>query len=146
MVFPLLACVLVQWLGEGSRHADNSVIDIRTLGSWVLQACRVMQERRPARAGGFWPLLQLLESRSYAKAARIGGTDRQTLRDWVYRFNASGPDGIRDNWAAGPVQRLSAAQKAELSSLVEAGPDPAADRVVRWRRVDLKRVIKKRLG
>jgi len=27
-------------------------------------------------------------------AAKIGGMDRQTLRDWVHRFNASGPDGF----------------------------------------------------
>lgn len=25
------------------------------------------------------------------EAARIGGMDRQTLRDWVHRFNADGP-------------------------------------------------------
>jgi transposase len=31
-------------------------------------------------------------------AAKIGGVDRQTLRDWVHRFNASGPDGLIDNW------------------------------------------------
>ena len=27
------------------------------------------------------------------EAAKIGGMDRQTLRDWVHRFNATGPDG-----------------------------------------------------
>ena len=27
-------------------------------------------------------------------AAKIGGMDRQTLRDWVHRFNASGPEGL----------------------------------------------------
>ena len=30
------------------------------------------------------------------EAARIGGMDRQTLRDWVHRFNAHGPDGLLD--------------------------------------------------
>jgi transposase len=29
-----------------------------------------------------------------ATAARIGGMDRQTLRDWVHRFNRLGPDGM----------------------------------------------------
>jgi transposase len=80
------------------------------------------------------------------EAARIGGMDRQTLRDWVHRFNASGPDGLRDHWASGPAPRLSAAQKAELAAIVEAGPDRRTDRVVRWRRVDLKRVIAERFG
>ena len=79
-------------------------------------------------------------------AARIGGMDRQTLRDWVHRFNSSGPDGLLDNWASGPAPRLSAAQKTELATIVEKGPDVEADAVVRWRRVDLKRVIAERFG
>ena len=28
------------------------------------------------------------------EAARIGGMDRQTLRDWVHRFNERGPEGL----------------------------------------------------
>jgi transposase len=35
-------------------------------------------------------------------AAKIGGMDRQTLRDWVHRFNATGPEGLIDNWTEGP--------------------------------------------
>ncbi|MBA3517031.1 MAG: helix-turn-helix domain-containing protein [Rhizobiales bacterium] len=34
-------------------------------------------------------------------AARIGGMDRQTLRDWVHRFNERGPDGLEDTWSKG---------------------------------------------
>jgi hypothetical protein len=41
------------------------------------------------------------------EAAKIGGMDRQTLRDWVHRFNAAGPDGLFDNWTDGPTPRLS---------------------------------------
>ena len=47
-------------------------------------------------------------------AAKIGGMDRQTLRDWVHRFNASGPEGLIDNWTEGPKPRLSAEQLASL--------------------------------
>ena len=72
--------------------------------------------------------------------------DRQTLRDWVHRFNALGPEGLKDAWWSGPVPRLSPAQKTELAEIVETGPDPAVDGVVRWRRVDLKKVIKARFG
>ena len=53
-------------------------------------------------------------------AARIGGMDRQTLRDWVHRFNASGPEGLIDNWTDGPKPRLSAEQLAQFATLVEA--------------------------
>lgn len=80
------------------------------------------------------------------EAARIGGMDRQTLRDWVHRFNADGPDGLVDRKASGPERRLNADQLNELEKIVEAGPDPEKDGVVRWRRTDLQRVIKDRFG
>src|ERR1700744_5085658 len=79
-------------------------------------------------------------------AAKIGGMDRQTLRDWVHRFNGSGPEGLIDNRAGGPKPRLSEEQLAQLAKIVEAGPDREKDGVVRWRRVDLKRVIAERFG
>jgi transposase len=79
-------------------------------------------------------------------AAKIGGMDRQTLRDWVHRFNASGPEGLIDNWTDGPKPRLSAEQLAQFGQIVEAGPDREKDGVVRWRRIDAKRVIAERFG
>lgn len=91
-------------------------------------------------------LAAVVDGMSRADAARLGGMDRQTLRDWVYRFNASGPEGLVDQWSAGPPSRLSVEQQAELAAIVEEGPDRAVDGVVRWRRVDLKRVIKERFG
>jgi len=94
----------------------------------------------------FLSLAAVRDGMSRAEAARIGGMDRQTLRDWVHRFNASGPEGLKDAWWSGPEPRLCEAQKAELAGIVETGPDPAVDGVVRWRRVDLKKVIKERFG
>jgi putative transposase len=81
-----------------------------------------------------------------AAAAKIGGMDRQTLRDWVHRFNASGPEGLIDNRTEGPKPRLSEEQLAQFAKIVEAGPDREKDGIVRWRRVDLKRVIAERFG
>ena len=72
--------------------------------------------------------------------------DRQTLRDWVHRFNAHGPAGLKDNRRRGNPRRLSAAQQAELGKIVEIGPDRGIDGVVRWRRIDLQRVVKERFG
>jgi transposase len=79
-------------------------------------------------------------------AAKIGGMDRQTLRDWVHRFNDSGPDGLLDNWTEGPKPRLSEEPMAPFAQIVEAGPNREKDGVVRWRRIDLKRVIVERFG
>ena len=36
------------------------------------------------------------------EAARVGGVGLQTVRDWVLRFNAQGPDGLLDGKAPGP--------------------------------------------
>jgi transposase len=79
-------------------------------------------------------------------AATVGGMDRQTLRDWVHRFNAEGPGGLVDRKAPGASRRLSPAQLAELAEIVETGPDPETDGVVRWRRLDLQAVIRRRFG
>jgi transposase len=91
-------------------------------------------------------LAAVLEGRSREESARIGGMDRQTLRDWVHQFNEHGPDGLQDHWYKGPPSRLSAEQLSELADIVETGPDRAKDGVVRWRRVDLKRIIEERFG
>ena len=91
-------------------------------------------------------LAAVLDGMSRSEAARIGGMDRQTLRDWVHRFNERGPDGLTDSWSKGHPSRLSAAQQAELAQLVETGPDRAVHGVVRWRRVDLQRLIAERFG
>jgi transposase len=91
-------------------------------------------------------LAAVRDGKDRGEAARIGGMDRLTLRDWVHRFNAAGPEGLLDNWTDGPKPRLSAEQLAEFARIVEAGPDRERDGVVRWRRIDLKRVIKERFG
>jgi transposase len=91
-------------------------------------------------------LAAVLDGMNRTDAARIGGMDRQTLRDWVHRFNNQGPDGLRDVHAGGVEPRLSADKLAELAAIVEAGPDREKDGVVRWRRVDLQRVVKERFG
>jgi len=91
-------------------------------------------------------LAAIYDGMSRADVARVGGMDRQTLRDCAHRFNAAGPDGLTNRSGAGRPRRLTEAQMRTLGEIVEAGPDPAVDGVVRWRRVDLKRVIEERFG
>src|SRR5215207_6156326 len=74
----------------------------------------------------------VLDGHSRADAAAACGMDRQTLRDWVHRYNAEGHAGLSNRRAPGPTPRLSAAQEAELNRWVEDGPDLARDGVVRW--------------
>ena len=63
-----------------------------------------------------------------------------------HRFNAQGPDGLKDNLRPGNPRRLSPAQLEELSQIIETGPDRATDGVVRWRRVDLQRGVGERFA
>ena len=91
-------------------------------------------------------LAAVLDGMNRTEAARIGGMDRQTLRDWVHRFNERGPAALKDDWIRDKPRRLNAAQQAELASLVETGPDRAVHGRVRWRRVDLQKVINERFG
>src|SRR5260370_13117948 len=67
--------------------------------------------------------------------------DRQTLRDWVLRFNERGPDGLINVKAPGRPPTLSKEQMEELGRLVEAVSEAEKDGVARWRCVDLKRVL-----
>ena len=83
-------------------------------------------------------LAMVLDGADRKSAAETCGMDRQTLRDWVHRYNAEGLRGLHDVKTPGPKPKLTAEQQAELAKLVEAGPDPACHGVVRWRRVDLR--------
>jgi transposase len=91
-------------------------------------------------------LAMVLEGASRTDAATACGMDRQTLRDWVHRFNGLGIDGLVDRKAAGRRPRLTAEQEVELARIVEQGPDIADDGIVRWRRVDLRDLIAARFG
>lgn len=46
-----------------------------------------------AQARRLLAIAAVLEGASREEAAKIGGMDRQTLRDWVIRFNEHGPEG-----------------------------------------------------
>jgi transposase len=63
--------------------------------------------------------------------------DRQTLRDWVIRFNDRGPDGLINVAAPGAPAKLSYEHRAFLARIVDEGPIPAVHGVVRWRACNL---------
>ena len=91
-------------------------------------------------------LALVLEGTERRKAAESCGMDRQTLRDWVHRYNEEGLGGLRSRKPPGASAKLTAPQEAELVALVDAGPDPARHGVVRWRRIDLRDEIERRFG
>jgi transposase len=91
-------------------------------------------------------LAMVLEGSDRTTAAETCGMDRQTLRDWVHRYNAEGLPGLYDRKRLGARPKLTAEQRAALAAMVEAGPDPAVHGVVRWRRVDLRDELQRQFG
>jgi transposase len=87
-----------------------------------------------------------LDGMERGEAARLAGMDRQTLRDWVIRFNAAGVEGLRDRPQSGRRSWLGEGQLASLRALVLRAPDPERDGVSTWRAKDLCRIVERRCG
>jgi transposase len=117
---------------------DLSAADLR-------QAAGRTQNAKIARR--MLALAHVLEGRSRMAAAQSCAMDRQTLRDWVHRYNANGLEGLFDlPRRNGPEPRLSAEQQAAVADWVEQGADLERDGVVRLRRIDLKQRIETTFG
>src|ERR1700704_6740272 len=95
------------------------------------------QAKDAAQARRLLAIAAVLDGASRTAAARIGGMDRQTLRDWVIRFNDQGPDGLINIPSPGLPPKLNTMHRAFLARIVEEGPIPAIHGVVRWRACDL---------
>ena len=91
-------------------------------------------------------LALVLEGANRAEAARLCGMDRQTLRDWVHRYNDEGLDGLSNRPLSGRPARLTSAQQGRVADWVKAGADLGRDGVVRWRRIDIKRRMEAEFG
>lgn len=87
-----------------------------------------------------------LEGMNRAEAARVGGMDRQTLRDWVLRYNTDGVAGLRDRPKGHASQRLTEGEQASLANVIFRGPDPDKDGVSTWTLPELCRWIEARFG
>lgn len=82
-------------------------------------------------------IAMVLDGHSRMLAAQAGAMDRQTLRDWVHRYNAAGVEGLRSRTGPGRPPFLTEARMEELREIVLNGPEPERHTVIRWRCVDL---------
>lgn len=115
---------------------DHSSAELRSLARVEagVVACRILA------------IAHVLDGASRAEAAALCGMDRQTLRDWVHRFNANGIEGLTNKVGSGRPPALSEQQMAEVKAIVLAGLNLEQDGVVRWRCCDLQGVIATRFG
>ena len=91
-------------------------------------------------------LALVMEGHSRGEAARAAGMDRQTLRDWVHRYNESGLAGLHNAPERGrPPRKLTPEQEATVAEWVRRGPK-AEHKIVRWRCVDLRDEIARSFG
>src|SRR5246127_5268522 len=109
-------------------RADYTAGEVRRLAK---------QAKDGAQARRLLAIAAVLDGASRTEAAKIGGMDRQTPRDWVIRFNDQGADGLVNIASAGVPPKLDAMHRAFLARIVEEGPTPAIHGVVRWRACDL---------
>ena len=121
----------------GVTRLDLSVLELRHLAR---RSDDADQTRR------ILAIALVLEGGSREAAARAAGAQRQTLRDWVIRYNAEGLEGLKDRTKPGRTPRLRGDNLMAFDQLVEKGPDIATDKVVRWRCADLKAVAKEQFG
>jgi transposase len=128
MEAPMVAAVKI-------TRTDHTSADLRGLAGKSNDAAQVRR---------LLALALILEGQSRHAAATQAGMDRQTLRDWVHRYNAEGVSGLLSVRSGGHPASLSEAQMAELKELTIKGPDPENDNVVRWRCVDLRDEVARR--
>ncbi len=114
---------------------DLSVVQLRATAARTADAT---QARR------ILAIAMVLDGHSRLDAARASGMDRQTLRDWVHRYNTQGIGGLSDVRRPGRTAALGGQLMEKLRHLVLAGPDPVLDGVVRWRCIDLRPAIQRR--
>lgn len=116
---------------------DLSAADLRRLAR---------KQKNPLIVRRMLAIALVVEGKSRSEAAESCGMDRQTLRDWVHHYNAEGVAGLRERRTSGNKSPIGEAEKQALVALLEAGPDPAVHRIVRWRRVDLQKELAARFG
>lgn len=119
------------------RRTEYSSLDLRKMSR---------SARTPKAARRMLAIANVLDGLSREMAARLAGMDRQTLCDWVHRYNAEGVEGLYGRKPPGAPPKLNEAQRLEIREIVLKGPDPAIDGIVRWRCCDLKALIGKKSG
>jgi transposase len=137
-------------VGENQRNTGvalgaDGTEQIGRLVAEVTPATGPMALLEPATTGPAG-LANALEGMSRDGAAKQAGMDRQTLRDWVLRFNQAGVEGLHDRPRRGRPSFLTEGQLATFKAWVLRGPDPERDGRSSWTAKDLCRLVEDRFA
>src|SRR3979411_503686 len=124
-------------VGKRGVFAMGQAVPIRTdyTASEVRRFAKCAKDGAQARR--LLALAAVLDGVSREEAAKLGGMDRQTLRDWVIRFNEQGPDGLINIPSPRAPHNPDDMPKACRRRIVDEGPIPAVHEVVHGRTGDL---------
>ncbi len=106
----------------------------------------VRLERDGRVAARLLAIAGVLDGRSRQEAATMAGMDRQTLRDWIHRFNATGVAGLRDLPRSGRPCLLAEELRPDLAALIADGPDLQRDGVIEYRLAHIQNLAKRHFG
>ena len=102
--------------GISITNTEYTIADIRS---------RISRCEDPTVARRLRAIIEVMEGReSRGDIALRAWVGRQTLRDWILRYNAEGPDGLTDRQKSGRPTKLDEVQKAEVSRWLAEGPGP----------------------
>jgi transposase len=104
------------------------------------------RERDPRVGRRLLAIANALDGMSRAMAAKLAGMDRQTLRDWVIRYNAHGVDGLGDRWGAGRPTAVSEGELAAVKAAILQAVCRSGDAKPAFRIVDVAAMIEERTG
>ena len=118
-------------------------IEIRKDVTATMLRKKARTEKEGRVAARMLAIASVLDGVDRDTAARAAGMTRQTLRDWVRRYNEESFAGLRDRPKGHPKRALTAQQEQEVDALVAKAPTGT---LVRWRRKDIQAEIEKRYG
>ena len=118
-------------------------VDVRQDMTAAVLRKKARQEKNVLAASRMLGIANILEGMDRTAAAKAVGMDRQTLCDWVHRYNQNGLVGLHNRPKGRPARALTSAQEQEVERLVSN--EPGGSRV-RWRCVDVRDEIEKRYG
>jgi transposase len=112
---------------------------LKIAGHYEAAELRAMarREKNGRVASRMVAIAHALDGMKRVAAAELAGMDRQTLRDWVIRYNDHGLAGLADLPKGHNPEKLTDEEKAILKDKILQTPDPAKDGVCAWRVADL---------